>query len=106
MKKKLPKDNKLPDSTYAAKKVICPLGLEVKKIHACPNDCILYRGAYKDLNACPVCGALRYKIRRDDPGDVDGEPPRKRVPAKVMWYAPIIPRLKRLFRNEEHAKLM
>ena len=23
-----------------------------------------------------------------------------------MWYAPIIPRLKRLFRNEEHAKLM
>ena len=106
LKKKLPKDNELPDSTYAAKKVVCPLGLEVEKIHACPNDCILYRGAYKDLNACPVCGALRYKIRRDDPGDVDGEPPRKRVPAKVMWYAPIIPRLKRLFRNEEHAKLM
>ena len=109
LKKKLPKDNELPDSTYAAKKVVCPLGLEVQKIHACPNDCILYRGAYKDLNACPVCGALRYKIRRDDPGDVDGEPPpppRKRVPAKVMWYAPIIPRLKRLFRNEEHAKLM
>ena len=106
LKKKLPKDNELPDSTYAAKKVVCPLGLEVQKIHACPNDCILYRGAYKDLNACPVCGALRYKIRRDDPGDVDGEPPRKRVPAKVMWYAPIIPRLKRLFRNGEHAKLM
>ena len=32
--------------------------------------------------------------------------PRKRVPAKVMWYAPIIPRLKRLFRNKEHAKLL
>ena len=63
LKKKLPKDNELPDSTYAAKKVICPLGLEVQKIHACPNDCILYRGAYKDLNACPVCGALWYKIR-------------------------------------------
>ena len=91
LKKKLPKDNEFPDSTYIAKKVVCPLGLEVQKIHACPNDCILYRGAYKDLNACSVCGALRYKIRRDDPGDVDGEPPRKRVPAKVMWYAPIIP---------------
>jgi hypothetical protein len=106
LKKKLPKDNELPDSTYGAKKVLCPLGLEVQKIHACPNDCILYRGAYEDLNACPVCGALRYKIRRDDPGDVDGERPRKRVPAKVMWYAPIIPWLKRLFRNKEHAKLM
>ena len=45
LKKKLPKDKELPDSTYAAKKVVCPLGLEVQKIHACPNDCILYRGA-------------------------------------------------------------
>ena len=75
MKKKLPKDNKLPDSTYEAKKVLCSLGLEVQKIHACPNDCILYRGEYEELNACPVCGALRYKIKRDDPGDVEGERP-------------------------------
>ena len=29
MKKKLPKDNELSDSTYEAKKVICHLGLEV-----------------------------------------------------------------------------
>jgi mannose/fructose/N-acetylgalactosamine-specific phosphotransferase system component IID len=28
------------------------------------------------------------------------------VPAKVMWYAPIIPRLKHLFRNKEHARLL
>ena len=72
-----------------------------------PNDCILYRGEeYKNLNACPVCGALRYKIRRDGPGDVEGDRPRKRVAAKVMWYASIIPRLKRLFRNKEHVRLL
>ena len=59
LKKKLPKDKELPDSTYGAKKVICPLGLVVHKIHACPNDCILYRGAYEDLNACPVSGPRR-----------------------------------------------
>ena len=29
IKKKLPKDNELPDSTYEAKKVVCPIGLEV-----------------------------------------------------------------------------
>jgi hypothetical protein len=68
------------------------------------------------LNACPVCGALRYKIGRDDPGDVEGDDvegddvvgkrPRKRVPAKVIWYAPIIPRLKNLFSNKEHTKLL
>ena len=78
----------------------------MQKIHACPNDCILYRGEYENLDACPVCSALRYKIRKDDPGDVEGEPPRKRVPAKVMLYSPIIPRLKRLFRNKDNAKLM
>jgi hypothetical protein len=50
--------------------------------------------------------ASRYKIRRDDPGDVEGERPRKRILAKVMWYAPIIPRLKRLFKNKEHTKLL
>ena len=69
MKKKIPKDNELPDSTYATKKGVCHLGLEVQKIHACPR-------------------------------------PKKRVPAKVMWYAPIIPWLKRMFRNKHHAKLM
>ena len=70
MKPKLPKDNELPETTYEAKKTICPLGLDVEKIHACINDCILYREEYENLNACPICGALRYKIRRDDPGDV------------------------------------
>jgi hypothetical protein len=63
MKKMLPKDNELPASTYKAKKIVCPLGLEVQKIHACINDCILYRGEYENLNACPVCSAFWYKIR-------------------------------------------
>jgi hypothetical protein len=44
MKKMLPRKNELPASTYKAKKLVCPLGLDVQKIHACPNDCILYRG--------------------------------------------------------------
>jgi hypothetical protein len=30
-----PKANVLPRSTYHAKKIVCPLGLEVEKIHAC-----------------------------------------------------------------------
>jgi hypothetical protein len=59
MKNMLPKDNKLPFSTYEAKKVVFPLGLEVQKIHACPNDYILYRGDYENLNECPICTALR-----------------------------------------------
>jgi hypothetical protein len=62
VKKVLPKDNELPTSTYEAKKIVCPLGLEVQKIHACPNDCILYRGEeYENLNACPVCSAFSIR---------------------------------------------
>ena len=62
-KKSLPRNNELPHNTYEAKKIVCPLGLEVEKIHACINDCIIYRGEkYENLNACPICGALRYKI--------------------------------------------
>jgi hypothetical protein len=85
IKNMLPKDNEVYASTYEAKKVVCPLGLEVQKIHAHPNDCILYRGDYENLNECSICTALRYKIRGDDPGVIiEGESPRKRVPAKVM----------------------
>ncbi|XP_052151771.1 uncharacterized protein LOC127770146, partial [Oryza glaberrima] len=103
----LPEGNKLPKTTYEAKKIVCPLGLEVQKIHACSNDCILYHGEeYENLEACPVCKALQYKIRRDDPGEVDGQLTKKRISAKVMWYFPIIPRLRRLFRNKGNARMM
>jgi hypothetical protein len=107
MKKMLPRKNELPASMYEAKKLICPLGLDMQKIHTCPNDCILYCGEkYENMDKCRICTALRYKIRKDDPGDIEGELPRKRVPAKVMWYAPIIPWLKCLFKNKDHAKLL
>lgn len=103
LKKLLPKENVLPESTYRAKRVVCPLGLEVQKIHACTNDCMLYRGEHADLQACLVCGAARYKRDGDD---IDGEGKKKRLPVKVMWYFPIVPRLERLFANKRHAELM
>jgi len=91
-KKMFPKPNELPTTTSEAKKIVCPLGLQIKKIHVCPNDYILYRGEHEKLDDYPVCHASQYKILRDDPGDVeDEERPRKRIPAKVMWYAPIVP---------------
>jgi hypothetical protein len=59
MKKMLPRKNELPASMYEAKKLVCPLGLDVQKIHACPNDCILYHGEkYENMDKCPVCTAL------------------------------------------------
>jgi hypothetical protein len=53
MKKMLPRKNELLPSTYEAKKLVCPLGLDVQKIHACPNDRILYRGEkYNNMDKC------------------------------------------------------
>ena len=46
LKTLLPPDNTLPERNYDAKKLLCPMGLDVEKIHACPNDCILYRNEY------------------------------------------------------------
>ncbi|CAM8944407.1 unnamed protein product [Rhodiola kirilowii] len=64
VKDMLPEGNTLPNCTYEAKKVMCPMGIEYKKIHACPNDCILYRNAHRDLTECPVCKSSRYKLNK------------------------------------------
>ena len=99
----LPEENTLPRSTYEAKKVLCPLGLEVRRIHACPNHCILYYGENVDLDACPVCNASRYK-RKKSP--FEGKRSKKGGPAKVVWYLPIIDRVKRVFANRKEAQLV
>ncbi|XP_074300759.1 uncharacterized protein LOC141632075 [Silene latifolia] len=43
----LPEDNVLPNRTYEAKKILRGIGMKYEKIHACPNDCILYRKEYE-----------------------------------------------------------
>jgi hypothetical protein len=55
LKDMLPQCNTIPESVYEGKQIIYPLGLEVKKIHACKNACILYCGAkYEDLKKCTI----------------------------------------------------
>lgn len=62
VKNLLPIPNEIAETTYQAKLMICPLGLEVEKIHACPKDCILHRGQYENLDKCFV--NLRGTSRR------------------------------------------
>ncbi|CAL2229361.1 unnamed protein product [Prunus armeniaca] len=66
-------------------------------MHACPNDCILYRKEYEDSTNCPTCGISRWKEGKDSIL-------KEGVPAKVVWYFPPIPRFKRMFRSHETAK--
>ena len=91
----LPSEANLPKTYYEAKKIICSLGLDYMKIHACPKDCMLFRGDYAKKDFCHVCESSRWKVDKKNASSV--EPKGKRKPAKVLRYFPLIPRIQRLF---------
>jgi hypothetical protein len=66
------------------------------RIHACVNDCVLFRGEFADLSECPKCGEARY--RRDVSS--------LQVPRKVLQHFPVIPRLRMMFQCRSTASLM
>ncbi|GKA02623.1 hypothetical protein Tco_0675404 [Tanacetum coccineum] len=92
------KGYKLPPSYYAIKKTFKMIGLGYESIHACVNDCFLFRGDNnKDVHFCPVCKMSRWK---------DSNTPGKKVPKKVLRYFPIIPRLQCLYKSSHTTKEM
>jgi hypothetical protein len=95
LKDMLPKANVLPRSTHQAKKIVCPLGLEVEKIHACQNDCMLFCNEDAKLEECHVCGTSQYKQndKNSDEDDMGENKKVKIVQANMAWYFPIIPHL-------------
>ncbi|GJY99965.1 putative transposase-associated domain-containing protein [Tanacetum coccineum] len=94
IKKMLPAGNEMVEKTNQAKKVMRLMGSGYKKIHVCINNCLLYWKNDKDLTACRTCGTSRWKV------DNKTKKVYENIPAKVMWYFPIIPRLQRLFKIE------
>ena len=84
-----PDNNVLPVTNNEAMKVVFPLSLEVQKIHACLNDCILYDGQYKDLRECRICHHPRYKRKlAKDKNKADDEI-KTGIPFKADWYLPL-----------------
>ena len=79
------------------KKTLNALGMEYEKIHARPNDCMLYRNEWRDASSCPTCGMSRWKVNKAGVRNTKG------VPAKVLWYFPLIPRFRRMFQSPETA---
>ena len=55
LKKLLPEDNTVSKNHYEVK-ILYPVGMEYQKIHACSNDCILYRNQFAQMFKCPTCG--------------------------------------------------
>ncbi|XP_019434448.1 PREDICTED: uncharacterized protein LOC109341097 [Lupinus angustifolius] len=101
---------KLPASLYEAKKLIKKLGLSYEKIHACPNNCMLYWGSLEDKKRdnCKICNASRWKSNGNISGanDIVVGQNKKYIPAKVLRYFPLIPRLQRLYMCSKTAELL
>nr|GMD39345.1 uncharacterized protein LOC109190361 [Ipomoea batatas] len=98
---------RLPDSFYEAKKTINRLSLNYVKIHACPNDCMLYWGDDKATETCKVCHTSRWKQPKGkNDGDVRCGSKFKKKPSKVLRYFPLKPRLQRLFMSSKTAEYM
>ncbi|XP_068486822.1 uncharacterized protein [Phaseolus vulgaris] len=97
---------KIPCSFYEAKKIINKLGLHYTKIDACPNDCMLYYGEDKDKEVCKKCNESRWKRRKKNK-TIDGTlKKQKKVPAKILRYFPLKPRLQRMFMSSKIAEHM
>ncbi|XP_013607828.1 PREDICTED: uncharacterized protein LOC106314511 [Brassica oleracea var. oleracea] len=94
----LPVENVLPKSTDEVKKFLKQFGFGYDVIHACKNDCILYRKQYEDAVSCPRCSESRWEKDKQS-----GEE-KKGVPAKVLRYFPIKDRFRRMFRSKRLAE--
>ena len=68
-----------PPSFYKAKKIINKLGLNYKKIDACPNDCMLYWGDDANKEICTRCKTSCSKSVRKGKK-------QKKKPAKILRY--------------------
>lgn len=90
-----PEGNVLPTSTSEINKFLKIFGFGYNVIHACKNDCILYRKQYEEMSSCLRCGASRWELDKHSGETKNG------IPAKVL---PIKERFKRMFRSKIMSK--
>ncbi|XP_020245207.1 uncharacterized protein LOC109823336 [Asparagus officinalis] len=69
------------------------LGLNCEKMHACPNDCVLYWKENSYKKECPTCGVCTYKKK--------AHISKNNIPLKVVRYFPITQRLQRLYKYKK-----
>ena len=65
----LPEGHCIPNTLDKVQKVVRDLGLDYRKIHACVNDCVLFRKDYEKIDTCPKCGESRWKTAASNEKD-------------------------------------
>ncbi|KAL3509526.1 hypothetical protein ACH5RR_028927 [Cinchona calisaya] len=61
LKESFPENEIFPSSYRNSWKIVKDLGLSYKKVHACPNDCMIYWKETKNDTFCKHCTTPRYK---------------------------------------------
>ncbi|KAL0344262.1 UNVERIFIED_CONTAM: hypothetical protein Sangu_1313600 [Sesamum angustifolium] len=88
----------LRTSHYSTNKLIRDVGLPVKKIYVCKNDCILYWKDNIDLHYCKFCGEAKYKPTRER------NPNRKKTLYVIPRHLLLTSHLQRLYASEATTK--
>lgn len=87
----------IPETFNKTRGMIRDLGLDYKKIDACPKDCMLYWKDHENDTFCSVCGFPRWVVNAEGDYQVEENNKAHKVPHKVLRHFPLIPRLQRLF---------
>lgn len=107
VKEALPEGETLPNSLRESQKIIEGLGLKYEKIDACPNDYMLFWKEKAKDEECSICHASRWKVEeRTSEENSSASKKKKKIPAKVLRYFPLNPRLQRLFMSSKIANDM
>ncbi|XP_039134220.1 uncharacterized protein LOC120271606 [Dioscorea cayenensis subsp. rotundata] len=77
-----------------------------KKVHACPNDCMLFWKNKEHEDICSKCGASRWKEHANIVEDDSSISTKKKKPVKILRWFPLKPRLQRLFMSSKTATFM
>uniref|UniRef100_A0A8R7TUQ9 Transposase-associated domain-containing protein n=1 Tax=Triticum urartu TaxID=4572 RepID=A0A8R7TUQ9_TRIUA len=89
----------LPANFHRSKKLVHSLAMPYVKIHACPNNCMIYYKENENKEKCTICKEPRYE-------ETTAGNKSTKIPRKVLCYLPITPRLQRLYMSQSTAKHM
>ena len=107
MKEALPEGDNFPSNYYEVKKIIRDLGLDYKKIDACPQNCMLFTKENANADKCNICGTSRWKnVEYNSTDGLRTCSKGKKISAKVLRHFPLIPRLQILFMSSNTASYM
>ena len=90
----LPKDNTLPTSYTATKRMLQTHLSLVKEYDCCNNNCTIFRDSnYSSLAQCPICGDERFEVVT-------------KIPQKKFKFLPVEKRSRWTFANKKTSFLM